>query len=176
VRLLARTAAHLAQQGSAFAVIGAAALAVHGIARSTQDIDVLVTDRRCLDGSYWASLRAGGVEETVHRGDESDPLAGVVRLRAVGETAIDLVVGRARWQTEVIRRATPATLEGVEVRAACPADLILLKLYAGGPQDAWDIGQLLSIGDTAALARDVEERLPDLPQDARRLWTRIRAA
>ena len=174
--LLAHVTAHLRQQGSPFALIGAAALAVHGIARSTQDLDLLVTDRRLLDPVYWAPVRGAGVEVTVRPGDESDPLAGVARLRVAGQTTLDVVVGKARWQSAVIARALPAHVEGVEVPAARAADLILLKLYAGGPQDAWDITQLLSAGDEATLVADVESRLGDLPPDTRRLWTRIRQA
>jgi len=45
------------------ALIGAAALAVHGISRSTFDIDLLVTDRGVLDDSLWISLPASVVRE-----------------------------------------------------------------------------------------------------------------
>jgi hypothetical protein len=51
--------------------------------------------------------------------------------------------------------------------------LILLKLYAGGSKDAWDITQLLAVLDNSVVA-EVEERLPDLQKDARDLWQRIR--
>jgi hypothetical protein len=53
------------------------------------------------------------------------------------------------------------------------SDLILLKLAAGGGQDAWDIGRLLNIASEKVIA-EVEERLPDLQKDARELWQRIR--
>jgi hypothetical protein len=39
-----------------FAVIGAAALAVHGVSRSTQDIDLLTTDLRLLQRTFWNAL------------------------------------------------------------------------------------------------------------------------
>jgi hypothetical protein len=155
-------------------VIGAAALAVHGIARSTQDLDLLVTDRRCLDPIYWVPVRAAGVEVSVHRGDDADPLAGVARLRAAGQTTLDVVVGKAPWQSAAIARALPSRVDGVEVPVVGAADLILLKLYAGGPQDAWDITQLLAAGNAVALVATVEGRLGELPPDARQLWARIR--
>lgn len=173
MNLLARAARHLSAQRSAFAVIGAAALAVHGIARSTQDLDLLVADRRCLDADYWAPVRAGRVEVTVHRGDDEDPLAGVVRLRATGSPDLDVVVGKALWQGDVIARAVAARVEGVAVPVVRAADLVLLKLYAGGPQDAWDVTQLVAAGNRSELAAEVEARLPDLPPEAGRLWTRI---
>jgi hypothetical protein len=37
------------------------------------------------------------------------------------------------------------------VPVATAGDLIALKLYAGGPQDAWDVEHLLQTGDRAAL-------------------------
>jgi hypothetical protein len=52
-------------------------------------------------------------------------------------------------------------------------DLILLKLYAGGPQDAWDVEQLLSSGERSMLVAAVEAALPMLPEDSRRVWARI---
>jgi hypothetical protein len=56
---------------------------------------------------------------------------------------------------------------------ATASDLIALKLYAGGPQDAWDIEQLLQAGHRSRLVAAVETLLPSLPEDARRLWARI---
>jgi hypothetical protein len=169
--LLARVAAHLAERGSDFAVIGAAALAVHGVARSTLDLDLLAADRACLEPGYWDALRDAGSTVEVYRGDDADPLAGVARLRAAGEPPVDVVVAKPAWQREVVARAVPAEVEGAAVRAVTAADLILLKLYAGGPQDAWDVVQLLALDTGRSVAAQVEARLDVLPDDARRLWT-----
>ena len=54
-----------------------------------------------------------------------------------------------------------------------PADLVLLKLYASGPQDAWDIQQLLSSPGREALTAEVETRLMELPAQATAFWRRI---
>jgi hypothetical protein len=48
------------------------------------------------------------------------------------------------------------------------ADLILLKLYAGGSQDKWDIEQLLAV--RPALVQDVTPRLDVLSGREKRLW------
>lgn len=53
------------------------------------------------------------------------------------------------------------------------ADLVLLKLYAGGPQDAWDVDQLLDAVPT--IETDVTAALPALPTSCARLWRRILA-
>lgn len=88
-------------------------------------------------------------------------------------SALDLVVGKSPWQAAILTRARDVVIEGVSVPVVTATDLILLKLYAGGPQDAWDIEQLLAAGNRAALVEDVERGLPALPGTARTLWQRV---
>jgi predicted nucleotidyltransferase len=156
-----------------FAVIGAAALAVHGVTRSTRDLDLLTLAQDCLTDSFWRPLGASDIEATIQRGDADDPLAGVVRLTARGEHPLDLIVGRSAWQRAILERARETPIDGVPVPVAGRADVIVLKLYAGGPQDAWDITQLLEIPERAALLAEVERALPALPAESRQLWARI---
>ena len=157
----------------AFCVIGAAAMAVHGVARSTQDVDLLVVSPETLDLATWEPLRRDGISVTPHPGDATDPLRGVVRLRTASPPPVDVVVGKARWQAAVLERARMASIEGVDVPVARTADLALLKLYAGGPQDAWDVTQLLEGPDRSGLVAEIERGLADLPDDSRALWRRI---
>ena len=153
------------------ALIGAAALAASGVSRSTFDLDLMAVDRRCLDDDMWKPLRRRGASAEVRRGDASDPLAGVVRFEMAGERPVDLVVGRHPWQQRAIERArrTPAGVPVVQ-----PWDLVLLKLYAGGTQDLWDIEQLLALPDAAELARRVDLDLADLPATAAARWRAFR--
>jgi hypothetical protein len=44
---------------------------------------------------------------------------------------------------------------------------------AGGPQDAWDIQQLLAVEDRDGLAAEVEAELRTLPRELSKLWKRI---
>jgi hypothetical protein len=152
-----------------FALIGAAALAVHGISRSTVDIDLLVTDEQVLNSTFWTPLSVD-VHIDVRRGDSVDPLAGVVRCRAQGERDVDVVIGKGGWQADVISRAALTRRQSRDVPTVLVEDLILLKLYAGGSQDRWDIEQLLACDDRAALVTAVESRLAALPPAARALW------
>jgi hypothetical protein len=162
----------LDDRGVPFALIGAAALAVRGIARSTYDIDVLVTSREVLVESWWDELRQGGAEIDLRRGDADDPLAGVVRVESPSGRPVDVVVGRHAWQARAIARADrfPGT---PPVVSTC--DLILLKLYAGGTQDLWDIRELLRLPGAERLIEDVEADLAQLPPSMRRLWTDVSA-
>lgn len=171
--LLREVTTHLESLGVRFALIGAAAMAFHGTSRATLDIDLFLIDARVLDPDLWSDVLPGSVEVTIRKGDLDDPLAGVVRLSTEGERDVDLVVGKRSWQRDVIERAVPGSYSSVDLGVVEPADLVLLKLYAGGPQDAWDIRQLLSSESAADLARTTAERIHQLPEDARELWARI---
>src|SRR5262249_17333989 len=112
---------------------------------------------------------------TMHRGDVDDPLAGVVRLRARGGGGpLDVVIGRSGWMSAVLERAASSEVDGVHLPVARRADLILLKLYAGGAQDGWAIEQRLAGAESDAVIEDVERELPRLPPHASQLWRRIR--
>ena len=173
LRLLDDVSRMLTSRGTPHALIGAGALAFHGVGRSTFDLDVLVTDRSVLVTAFWARLTGQGDILDLRVGDDEDPLAGVVRISRPGARPVDVVVGRAAWQSEALRRATPFALGTVAIPVISVADLVLLKLYAGGPQDAWDVEQLLRLKGRTPLAADVERQLPRLPEHASVLWRRI---
>ena len=157
-----------------FALIGAAAMALCGVSRSTLDIDLLVTERRVLESSFWTGLSTT-VECDIRSGGRDDPLAGVIRLRAADQRDVDVVVGRGTWDTEVVDRAEAVAYGGRRVPMARVEDLILLKLYAGGSQDRWDIEQLLAGSNRDALIEAVDNLVRKLPLDAQRFWKSMRA-
>ncbi len=170
--LIERVATVLQGVGVAHALVGAVALSIHGVSRATHDLDLFVVDRSCLQRVFWTDLDAQGVFVEVRKGDLTDPLAGVVRFKLRGESSVDVVVGKFKWQRDVLDRAIlfPTETNVPVVRAA---DLILLKLYAGGGQDAWDIQQLLDGENREELIAEVEKLLPELSADAAKLWRRI---
>ena len=171
--LLAAVVSLLGRSGIPCALIGAAALAVRGVARSTFDLDLFTTDLRTLDPDAWRSLSDGRVQVAVRRGDADDPLAGVVRVESPDERPVDVIVGRGGWQDAIARRADSIDLDGATIPVARASDLVLLKLYAGGSQDAWDIEQLLAAGDRDTLVAAVNADLDFLPRDARARWRRM---
>lgn len=153
------------------ALIGAAALAVHGVSRSTFDLDILVTERRVLTRDMWAPLTVDAHVD-VRAGDDGDPLAGVVRITSGEERDVDIVVGRYDWQAAIIEEADPLDGSAESLRVATAAGLVLLKLYAGGPQDLWDIEQVRAIGGPE-LDAAVSSRIAALPSLARDTWARL---
>jgi len=173
--LLDRVATLLADRNVPHALIGAAALAVHGISRSTLDQDLLVTHPAVLDPLFWILLTPDAVIDA-RPGDVEDPLAGVVRLRANGERDVDVVVGRDAWQTAVVARAQPVRFGASSIPVVTAADLVLLKLYAGGTQDRWDVEQLMGTDADGQVARQIEERVAALPARCRALWGQLRHA
>ena len=67
--------------------------------------------------------------------------------------------------------------EAVAGRGPSAAGLILLKLHAGGPKDAWDVRSLLETSeDEAALCAEVERGVATLGREASTLWARLRTA
>lgn len=146
-------------------------MAMRGVARATADADLLALDLDVLESASWAGFPAT-VE--VRRGDVEDPLIGVVRMRRAEEIDLDIVVPRGRWQRGVLDRAQAMPYEGGRLLVATPADLVLLKLDAGGTLDRWDAAHILETLDAGgAIRREVESRIGALPSDAQRLWEEI---
>lgn len=170
--LLDRVAALLDAHGTPHALIGAAALAAAGVARSTFDVDLLVVDASVLRDELWAGLRGEGVSVDVRRGGHDDPLRGVVRVEVPSDRPVDIIVGKHAWQARALERAQRPSA-GPPVVA--PRDLVLLKLYAGGSQDLWDVRELLRLPQGETLAADVEADLEDLPRSMRDRWTSARS-
>jgi hypothetical protein len=165
---IAAIAERLRSSGVPFAVIGAAAMSARGFPRQTLDFDLLTTERRVLDASFWSGLPEAAPD--VRHGDADDPLAGVVRFTA---PEVDLIVGRYRWQAAALERAEELSVGGGRrLPVVTLADLILSKLFAGGYRDAADVRMMLA-GAEASTVEEVDRAVPVLPADSRRLWKEI---
>jgi hypothetical protein len=155
-------------------MIGAAAMALHGAARQTADIDFLTVDTSVLDQDFWAAV-AVSAKVSVTRGDMFDPLRGVVRIVPEDGRSVDVVVGKWKWEAAAISRAERMPRGERAVPVVTLPDLVLLKLSAGGPKDAWDVEHLLGLA-TAATVATIEERLVELQAEAHELWRKVRRA
>ncbi len=164
----ARLVQHLDAAGIRFCVIGGIALAVHGIARYTADVDLLTMDRRVLEPGFWAGTPVGDVS----RADLDAPLAGLVRWP--GPPPHDLLVGRGHAMQLAVDTAEPNAALGCRVATALA--FLLLKLEAGGPQDRWDVVSLVqaqrALGRHAWLV-EIPAHLPRLSPEARACWARL---
>jgi hypothetical protein len=156
--------------------VGGVALAIRGVARSTFDVDLLTLDTAVLADPFWYVVERDNAVIEIRRGDADDPLRGLVRLVSRDERSVDIVVGRGAWLEGIVQRAEPFDLLDTRVPVVRAADLILLKLHAGGTQDLWDVKQLLDGDRDGALAEDVESRLPEAARGASIAWRRVRAS
>jgi hypothetical protein len=187
----AQVAAVAEALGIKTALIGAAALAVHGYARGTEDIDLAswVRPHDQLDDLAKA-LTKNGLRTQLRLPDDDDPLGGVLVVWASsgddGEPAdvVEVVnfLNPARPSPNPAARAISRAvgLAGVALRCVGLADLVALKLYAGGSSDLADIVQLLARNPNVDFEEiryvagpyDENRRLEQLLAEARQLGSR----
>jgi hypothetical protein len=159
------------------ALIGAHAMAARGYPRFTVDVDLLTTDPRVLDRQTWSGLEDEGASIDRRRGDDEDPLAGVVHVMLTDGTDVDVVLARWKWEADVIARAEMLTVaEGVRIAVPLTSDLILLKLAAGGFMDLHDAAALLEISDRETIVREIESRIGEVRPDVRGVWRELLAS
>ena len=140
-----------ARRGHKVALIGAAAMAVHGYTRATRDVELgaagvpLALLREVAD-----ELRASGYGVEVGEPDLSDPLGGVVRVEVSDGLQVD-VVNFGNPFTGAGRRVGAAALGGElipvpgrRLAVVGVAPLVLLKLAAGSRLDLRDAAELLA--------------------------------
>jgi hypothetical protein len=169
--LLDRVSVLLDERAIPHALIGAAALAAAGVSRSTYDLDLLTGDARVLLPETWRRLQDAAVSVDIRRGDDEDPLGGVIRLEHADERPVDVILAKHAWQTRTVDRARRLPSGPAIVS---PPDLVLLKLYAGGTQDLWDIRELLRMPESEEWATAVERELSALPHSMRDRWINLR--
>ena len=170
LEVAAEIAGLIGEEGARCAIIGAVALAIHGYARATQDLD-LATE---LDPStqlrqLGRELEGRGYLTELTMPDAEDPLGGV--LTVSGDAFDDVQV--VNFHNPSAARRTPATralddavaLEGVELRVVTIADLVLLKLYAGGIKNVADIVGLMQANPEVDLG-SLRPRCSDLGLEA----------
>jgi hypothetical protein len=170
--LLGDLIAHLDRHRVKCALVGGEALAVHGVARATLDSDLLVTDPHVLRDSLWSTFSPRAAVK-IRRGDPDDPLAGAVRIHRRNEQG-DIIVGRP-WMRRILDRTIRIHVRGEELPVVDRADLVLLKVFAGGPQDLLDVRLLLEAGGEG-LRDEVERRLSGFPREVTRTWRHVRSA
>jgi Nucleotidyl transferase AbiEii toxin, Type IV TA system len=128
-----------------YALCGGVALAIHGVPRATQDIDLLVRPedldrlrevvRRCgfLLESFPMDFASGITIQRFTKLIDGQPLM-LDALLVNGPLA-------GAWE-----RRQVAEVEGGRVRVIARGDLIALKLAAGRPQDLVDVQRLQEAG------------------------------
>ena len=131
-----------------FVLAGGHAVAAWGMVRSTRDIDFLVDVRGDSAEKLAAELRLAGFKAVLRKGDELDPIRGVIRVESLDSSAaepVDIVLGIRHMPQGIFERSSSLQFLGHRVPVISPEDLIVLKCLAGGPIDLEDARSILEI-------------------------------
>ena len=134
----------LLQHGVEFVVVGAHALAVHGVARATGDIDVLVRPEPRNAERVCAALRAFGAPLATHGVSAADFVRegtiyqlGLPPRRIDVITHIDGVSFEQAWAGRQVRR-----IDDLDVPFLGRPELVQNKRASGRPKDLADLALL----------------------------------
>ncbi|HVT05446.1 MAG TPA: hypothetical protein VHL58_18960 [Thermoanaerobaculia bacterium] len=170
---LAKLVEVLEREKVPYVLIGAFAMMARNAGRATFDVDFMTTDSRTLKMD-WPLLVRLDVPVEVRRGEHDDPLAGVIRFAPPSQMSFDLVVGKWKWQKDIIDRAERFDVRGTILPVARVADICLQKIDTGGPQDARDAAMLLERFPSAA--QELRQLSASLPESLRKACEAFLAA
>jgi hypothetical protein len=127
-----------------YVLIGGFAVSAWGIPRATQDLDFAVAL-----GSADPVTLSRHLQADFQMGDPDDPLRGVFRTGIVSEgrtIPVQLMLLPSKWTSVIFRDGVESIeISGCMVPVVSWQSLVLLKLYAGGPQDLVDAQQILAV-------------------------------
>jgi hypothetical protein len=166
----------LLQAGERFCVIGAVALQRWGEPRATRDVDLTLL---CPFGRETAALERllGRFASRIPDARDFGLKNRVVLLKSSGGVGIDVALGGLPFEERCVERASDWPVAGGSLRTCSAEDLIVLKAFAGRPQDWLDIEKVLvrrrAVLDWSLVVeelkpllalRDAPERLDQLEQ------------
>jgi hypothetical protein len=126
-----------------YALIGGFAVSAWGVPRATHDVDFALAL-----GTADAAPLARHLHAEFHAGEADDPLRGVFRTDVTVDQAsvpVQLVLLPPAWNAIIFDRVEWLSLLGSTVPVVSWQALILLKLYAAGPQDLLEAQQILAV-------------------------------
>lgn len=137
------------EAGVDFLVVGAHALAAHGVVRATGDIDVFVRPTAANADRVVAGLRAFGAPLSAHGVSRDDfASAGTVYQLGLPPRRIDVLTSISGVDfEEATREAVVVKLGSIEFRVPGRAALITNKQASGRAKDLEDAQRLLRVDD-----------------------------
>lgn len=124
-------------------IVGAVAVCLHGVVRSTDDVDLLVLTTDPPE-QVLKSLEAAGYQPRF-----SDPVtfaeaARVLLVRHVASGVdVDVMLGMLPFERDCVAGSVTKRASFGTVRVAAPEPLCVMKLIAGRPHDMRDVAQLV---------------------------------
>lgn len=138
----------LAEEGATYLVVGAHAVGVHGVPRSTGDLDLWVGTERDNAGRVWRALRAFGAPVRAHGLTVEDlTRPGTVYQVGLPPFRIDILTTisgctfEAAWARRVVRG-----VGGRDLTFLGLADLVTNKRASGRTKDLLDLELLREAG------------------------------
>jgi hypothetical protein len=154
-----------------YAVIGATALGIRGLARFTADLDVVVAREDAY--SALRVLDDAGFAVDVDVDENAEPEAMYVMRYGTGQ--VDLLVASAEPESTAIAEASEATVFGIEAPVATLEHLVLMYLYSNQPRHLGDMARI--VVETSVDLRAVERYLAEVhPEMLPVLRARVEAA
>ena len=125
-----------------YLVIGAYALAAHGLPRATGDIDLWINrDERNADRVWRSLVKFGAPLSELEKSDFSSP--GIVYQIGVAPNRIDILTSIDGVEfDDAWRQRVEVNIEGLLVFVISKAHLIANKKTVGRPQDLADIDRI----------------------------------
>jgi len=126
-----------------YALIGEFAVSAWGIPRATQDVDFAL-----VLGSADPKALSRHLDSEFSPGESDDPLRGVFHFKLSIEdqrVPVQLILLPPRWSPIILDGIVSLSVLGCVVPVISWEGLLLLKLYAGGPQDLLDAQHILAV-------------------------------
>ena len=136
---LRKAIAFLEQQGYRYAIIGGLAVAQHGFARATQDVDIKVL----VPDTDYARVRAAIVAQFPERARLHAPNNPFIVAVTIDNVIVDFLLTLPGYEELIVTRAVRVKLDGFEAWICSPEDLIIQKATAGRSKDWMDLEALL---------------------------------
>ncbi len=165
VEVLADLAAACSGMRVPWLLFGAQAAILHGVARLTADVDVIVR----LPAKVSVDTLVKGLEGTRFRPKWVD-LGFIERSRVVPfihiptDMPLDVVLAGSGLEDMFFERMQWREIEGVRVPLASPEDMIVMKVLAGRPKDLEDVSAIAAAYDTTLDLTYIESTLETLEQ------------
>jgi predicted nucleotidyltransferase len=128
----------LTRENIDYLIIGAFALAMHGLVRASSDVDALLYVSYSRLAEISRIFEAADFEVAIKRGDDDDPILSMLVLSDKYGNRVELLGGLRGLDPKAFSRAIEVPFHGVKLRVASREDFIAMKCFAGSAQDLAD--------------------------------------
>ncbi len=129
-----------------YAIIGALAASFYGIVRASIDADAIVSIMTTQDASHLCrSLKAAGLMVEQRKGDEEDPVKGIISIIDQFQNKVDLLLGIQGMSSDTFQRIQKTDFQGASINMVGVEDFIAMKIFAGSPKDIQDVIGVLNV-------------------------------